>query len=465
MPEPEWQDPEQRAEQLAEKARELFQRGRLKEAEACLREAVELQPDHGAWRMNLGVTLQALGRTDEALRCFEMASARSPDHAEPRVAAAVAAASLQRWKLALKWAEEATQRQPDLDPAWAVRVESLRRLGRREDATLAFYLSQQHLEAAPGTLQAMAEVLLEEGKNERAAWCLGEALRLEPNLVRVRVRLAQLAADGGQPHRAIELLTEETRHHPGDVQAWIAFGDLLARLRRAPEAAEKYRRAAELDPDSAAARWRLGSLALAARRLDEACAELEIAMRLDADNPAPRVELAHARLERGEPEEAARLLEVHAERLPPEQDPRLNNPQAAVSLAELMLRADRPTLAARTLTASLRFAACRKDVPLARKLALARYRSGDLKAGDDASQHLHRLDPKDRAAPYNLALSAMQRGNIHEARTWARRGLAQHPRDAGLRRLLLRAWLNPVLRFLRLGGVDTSQAPVAPRKP
>jgi tetratricopeptide (TPR) repeat protein len=446
---PDWSDPDNRAEELAEKARALFQKGRYKEAEACLREAIELDPDHGAWRMNLGVTLQALGRTDEALRCFELASARSPDHAEPRVAAAVAAASLQRWQLALKWAEEATQRKPDIDAAWAVRIESLRRLGRREDASLAFYLSQQHLEASPATLQAMAEVLLEEGKTERAAWSLREALRLEPSLARVRIRLAQLAADGGQPHRAIELLTEETRHHPGDVQAWIAFGDLLVRLRRAPEAAEKYRRAVELDPDSAAARWRMGSLALAARRLDEACAELEMAMRLDADNPAPRVELAHARLERGERDEAARLLEVHAERTPPEQDPRLDNPQGAVSLAELMLRADRPAMAARTLSAALRFAACRKDAALFRKLALARYRSGDLKGGDEASQHLHRLDASDAAAPYNLALSALQRGNLTEAATWARRGLSEHPRDAGLRRVLLRIWMARFIPWLR----------------
>jgi tetratricopeptide (TPR) repeat protein len=446
---PDRSDRDNRAEELAEQARALFQKGRFKEAEACLREAIDLDPDHGAWRMNLGVTLQALGRTDEALRCFELASARSPDHAEPRVAAAVAAASLQRWQLALKWAEEATQRKPDIDAAWAVRVESLRRLGRREDASLAFYLSQQHLEAAPASLQAMAEVLLEEGKTERAAWSLREALRLEPSLVRVRIRLAQLAADSGQPHRAVELLTEETRHHPGDVHAWIAFGDLLMRLRRAPEAAEKYRRAVELDPDSAAARWRMGSLALAARRLDEACAELEMAMRLDADNPAPRVELAHARLERGERDEAARLLEVHAERTPPEQDPRLDNPQGAVSLAELMLRADRPAMAARTLSAALRFAACRKDAGLFRKLALARYRTGDLKGGDEASQHLHRLDASDAAAPYNLSLSALQRGNLTEAATWARQGLSEHPRDAGLRRVLLRIWMARFIPWLR----------------
>jgi len=443
-----WQEPEQRAEQLAEKAREHFQRGQLVQAEACLREAIELEPERGTYRMNLGVTLQALGRTDEALRCFELASQRSPDHAEPRVAAAIAAAALQRWALALKWSEEATQRKPDLDAAWACRIESLRRLGRRDDASLAFYLAQQHLESAPTTLQAMAEVLLEEGKTERAAWSLREALRLEPTLARVRIRLAQLAADNGQPHRAVELLTEETRHHPGDVNAWISFGDLLMRLRRGPEAAEKYRRAIELNPESANAHWRLGALALAARRLDEACIELEIATRLDPENPAPRVELAHAFLERGEPAEAARLLEIHAERTAPESDDRLENPQAAAALAELLLRADRAALAARTLTAAMRFSACAKDATVLRRLARARYEAGDLVAADQASRALFRIDAKSSAAPYNLGLSCLQQGRLTEARSWIRKGLAVQPRDAGLRRLLLRTWLARVLQLM-----------------
>jgi tetratricopeptide (TPR) repeat protein len=440
---------DERARELADKAREHFHKGRLKEAEACLREAIELEPERGVWRMNLGITLQALGRTDEALRCFELASRRSPDQAEPRLAAAAAAAALERWSLALKWAEDATRCQPDLDAGWACRIESLRRLGRREDAALAFYMSQQHVEQGPASLQAMAEVLLEEGKSERAAWCLREALRLEPGLARARIRLAQLAADGGQSHRAVELLTEEVRKHPGDVAAWVAFGDLLVRLRRAPEAAEKYRRAIELDPDSASARWRLGTLALASRRLDEACAELEMALRLDASNPAPRVELAHARLERGETTEAARLLEVHAERTPPEQDERLQNPQAAASLGELMLRAGRPGLAARTLSAALRFPACARDPKLLRTLALARYRAGDLAAGDDASRRLHRLHPSDPAAAYNLALSAMQRGMLSDAADWIRGGLKTHPRDGGLRRLRIRLWLRRIAGVLQ----------------
>jgi len=440
---------EDRARQLAEKAREHFHRGRLKEAEACLREAVELEPGSGVWRMHLGITLQALGQKDEALRCFEMASRRSPDQPEPRLAAAVIAAGLERWALSLKWAEEATRCKPDLDEGWARRIAALRELGRREDASLAFYMSQQHVEHGPASLQAMAEVLLEEGRTERAAWCLREAIRLEPNLPAARVRLAMIAADGGQSHRAVELLTEEVRKRPGEVAAWLAFGDLLLRLRRTPEAIEKFRRAVELDPDCGPARWRLGSLALAARRLDEACAELELALRLDASNPAPRIDLAHARLERGEQAEAARLLEIHAERTPPEQDERLQSAPSASMLGELMLRADRPALAARTLSAAMRFPACARDEGVLRRLALARYRAGDLAGGDDASRRLLRVKPEDRSAPYNLALSAMHGDRLAEAAGWIHSGLAMHRRDGGLRRLRLRLWIRRFAAMLR----------------
>ena len=80
------------AEQLVEKAREFFRKGRLGEAEACLRKAIELEPERSAWRLNLGVTLQAAGRGEEALQCFEMACQCAPKHAEPRLAAAMAAA-------------------------------------------------------------------------------------------------------------------------------------------------------------------------------------------------------------------------------------------------------------------------------------------------------------------------------------------------------------------------------------
>ena len=432
------------AEQLVEQARDFFRKGRLGEAEACLRKAIELEPERSAWRLNLGVTLQAAGRGEEALQCFEMACQCAPKHAEPRLAAAMAAAALGRWPVALKWAEQATLFDASLDAGWGCRVESLRRLGRRDDAMVAFYLAQQNLEIMPATLQAVAEVLVEETKVDRAMWCLREAIRLEPNLPRARTRLAQLLGDGGHAHRAIELLTEELRLRPGDVSTLLAFGDVLLRQRRNPEAAEKFRRAIEIDPANAAARFRLGVLAVNTRRFDEACTELEMAMRLDPSNPLPRVELARARLENGEIAEAARLLEVHAQQCPPETNPRLDNIEFAVNLSALMLAAQRPALAARALTAAMRFDRVQNAALPWQKLALAHYRNNNLELGNEASEKLLKIESGNLCALHNLALACLSQGEISKAMSWIRLGLAAKPNDASFRRL---RWRARILRY------------------
>ncbi len=432
---------ESSAEQLVEQARDFFRRGRLGEAEACLRKAIELEPERSAWRLNLGVTLQAAGRGEEALQCFEIACQCAPKHAEPRLAAAMAAAALGRWPVALKWSEQATQFDPSLDAAWGCRVESLRRLSRREDAMVAFYLAQQNLEIMPATLQNVAEVLVEDAKIDRAMWCLREAIRLEPNLPRARTRLAQLLGDGGHAHRAIELLTEELRLRPGDVGTLLAFGDVLLRQRRNPEAAEKFRRAIEIDPANAAARFRLGVLAVNTRRFAEACTELEMAMRLDPTNPLPRVELARARLENGESAEAGRLLEVHVQHCPPETNPRLDNVEFAVNVSALMLAAQRPALAARALTAAMRFDRVKNTALAWQKLALAHYCNNDLERANEASLTLLKLDPKNVCALHNLALACLAQGEISNAMSWIRAGLAAKPNDISFRRMRWRARL------------------------
>jgi tetratricopeptide (TPR) repeat protein len=270
-------------------------------------------------------------------------------------------------------------------------------------------------------------------------WCLREAIRLEPNLPRARTRLAQLLGDGGHANRAIELLTEELRLRPGDVSTLLAFGDVLLRQRRNPEAAEKFRRAIEIDPANAAARWRLGVLAVNTRRFDEACTELEMAMRLDPSNPLPRVELARARLENGEMPEAARLLQAHAQQCPPETNPRLDNVEFATNLSALMLAAQCPALAARVLTAAMRFDRIKKSALPWQKLALAHYRNNDLERGNEASEQLLKLEPENIFALHNLALACLSQGDITKAMSWIRAGLSAKPNDLSFRRLRWRA--------------------------
>ena len=78
-----WQD----AEQHADRALDLFERGRWSEAETELRKALDIDPDQGDWHFNLGLTLERCGRDAEALSSYEQASRLLPEAVAPQLAA------------------------------------------------------------------------------------------------------------------------------------------------------------------------------------------------------------------------------------------------------------------------------------------------------------------------------------------------------------------------------------------
>ena len=63
----EWID----AEQHADRALEMYEHGRLAEAESELRKALSLNPHQPEWLFNLGLTLEAAGRDEEAFASYE----------------------------------------------------------------------------------------------------------------------------------------------------------------------------------------------------------------------------------------------------------------------------------------------------------------------------------------------------------------------------------------------------------
>jgi tetratricopeptide (TPR) repeat protein len=74
----------------------LWRLGRQHEAEAELREAVRLRPDHVVFQRNLGRVLLALEQAQEALECFERIIATEPSDAEAQMDAGDALFALDR---------------------------------------------------------------------------------------------------------------------------------------------------------------------------------------------------------------------------------------------------------------------------------------------------------------------------------------------------------------------------------
>ncbi len=117
-------------------------------------------------------------------------------------------------------------------------------------------------------------------------------------------------------------------------------------------------------------------------------------------------------------------------------------------LGALLLEAGMPGEAAQVMAAAARVEPGSAD--LWRRLALARFQSGDRRGGVAASRRALRLDPACVVSMHNLALSALERGRSRVAAGWIARGLRIDPHDDGLRRLRVRLWLSAPGRILGL---------------
>jgi tetratricopeptide (TPR) repeat protein len=431
------------AEEHADRALEMYERGRWAEAEAELRKAIALNPDQPEWHFNLGLTLEASERDAEAMTCFERAVDLMPGHLDPLLAAGIVANRLGKFARAIELFQRALRVDARCELAYAHLIESHVRLGRHEEAEVAFYLAQQALEErSPHCLAMIAESLIQRRQYERAEWCLWQALRLDPAIGRLRARLGAVYAATGRPRRALQMFLRDLRDDPGNIDTLLEYGEALVDLGRLPEAAEKFRRVLELEPANVDAHFRLGEIALEAGRFEQAHLEFELVLKLDPQFPQVRVALAEALLRRHRVERARPFLRDELDLLQAAE-------QAAEQAADdrfdlgrfgaLLLDAGLPAEAAGVFEQAIR--ANEENPEVLRKLALARFRAGDREAGVAASRRVLRLDAKCVASMHNLALAALEQGRLRLAAGWIDRGLRVDRHDDGLRRLRIRVYL------------------------
>jgi tetratricopeptide (TPR) repeat protein len=434
------------AEEHADRALEMYERGRWAEAEAELRKAIALNPDQPEWHFNLGLTLEASERDAEAMTCFEQAVELMPGHLDPLLAAGIVANRLGKFERAIELLQQALQVDTQCELAYAHQIESYVRLGRHEEAEVTFYLAQQALEErSPHCLAMIAESLIQRRQYERAEWCLWQALRLEPMIPRLRARLGAVYAATKRPRRALQMFLRDLRDDPGNIDTLLEYGEALVELGRLPEAAEKFRRVLELEPANVDAHYRLGVIALAAARYEQAHLEFELVLKLDPQFPQIRSSLAEALLRRGRIEAACPYLRDEMDLLQGEQAE-----EVLVDLGRfgsLLLEAGMAAEAAEVFERAIGVNGESADV--LRKLALARFQSGERDAGVAASRRVLRLDPRCVVSMHNLTLAALDQGRLRLAAGWIDRGLAIDKHDDGLRRLRMRLWLGWVGRSLR----------------
>ncbi|MCH8314879.1 MAG: tetratricopeptide repeat protein [Planctomycetes bacterium] len=420
----EWFD----AEEHADRALEMYERGRWAEAEAELRKALSLNPHQGEWHFNLGLTLEAAGREAEALTCYERTISLLPGQIDPLMAAGIVANRLGQFDRAVELLQDALRTDPQCEAAYAHLIESHLRLGAHDEAETAFYLAQHALpESSAHCLATMAESLMQRAAYDRAEWCLREALRLDPTIPRLRARLGAVYTATGRHRRALQMYLRDLRNDPGNIDTLLDFGELLVEMGRMPEAAEKFRRVLELEPANVDAHDRLGGIALRAGRYEQAHLEFELVFRLDPEFPQIRLSLGEVLLRRGRVEEAGRHLIEQLDLLRAatgEDEHHTDLPQFGALLLEAGLSAEAGIVFEQAISRD------DQDVQLWLNLARARFRAGDREAGAAASRRVVRLDGRCIVAIHNLALAALEEGRLRLAAGWiaflAMRSLDEH---------------------------------------
>jgi len=235
--------------------------------EAC-RRALEIDPEDVDALMSLGVQLGNAGQHQEALELFQRVNRASPNLADGW---RVTGEALRHVNLTSD-AEDAYSRALALDPNSPALFGFgilLRNAGRHDEALA---LLQRFNEAFPDHLngwEATGDSLRLLGRLEDAEAAYRKALELDSRSTVALFGLGVIATVAGRWEDALAIFEEFNKLAPNDADGWMAMGDMCRLLGRFDEAEAALRRALELDRENLAL-FGLGILVARAGRHREA---------------------------------------------------------------------------------------------------------------------------------------------------------------------------------------------------
>ena len=225
------------------------EQGKLDEAVACCRRALELAPDFAEAHNNLGVAFKEQGKLDEAVACYCRARELKPDFAEAHNNLGVA-----------------FKDQGKLDQAVAC--------------------CRRALELAPNYAEAhnnLGVALKEQGKLDEAIGCYRRAWKLKPDYAEVHSNLGNALKDQGKLEEAVACHRRALVLKPDSAEVHGNLGNALKKQGKLDEALACCRRALELKPDHAEAHSNLGAAFKDQAKLEEALACFRRALELKPD--------------------------------------------------------------------------------------------------------------------------------------------------------------------------------------
>jgi len=417
-----WIDPERRVEH----AQELYGQGRLAEAAAELRAAIEINPHNASWYFNLALTMEALEQYDHAAKAYEAALKLDPKDLEALSCLGVCLTRMGKYAEALKSFERIEQIDPSYEPSYCNRIVTYCEMGDHDKAELMFYLARLFKDECPVCYYNVATSLYTRGRYDNAIYCWKRTLELDKNYPQANACIAEALWAQGKLTEAKGYYLSELTFHPDDVETLGDLGELLIELREYDLAGVCFRRSLMLSPDSAAAHFGLGQLAAKREQWASAEAKFRTVLKLDSQYPGANVRLAEALIKRGQRREAGKHLINELKRCG-------DDAKKLQEVGWLLIEAGHVRRANSVLKRVVRLSP--GDAQARCNLAVSCFLLTRLDEGIRHCRRALKLKPGYSLALYNLSLAHMQKGQIGRARRYAVKALASDPRDERIREL------------------------------
>ncbi len=264
-----------------DKALEHHRAGRLAQAEAAYRQALEQQPEEAEALHLLGMLYLQSDRLDLAVEYIKRAIQRRPDVPDYHYDLGIALAAQRRVTEAEQQFRSAIELKPDFAEAHNNLGNTLKEQGKTEEAIQCY---RRALELRPSSAAAhnnLGALLQEQDRGHEAITHYRRALEIDPADADTRYNLANALRAIGDLEEAVGEYRAAVAIRPDLLEAYVNLSKTLKDLDRLSDAAEVCRVGISIQPRSALLHINLGNVLEKLGNKDDAIAAYRTAIAFD----------------------------------------------------------------------------------------------------------------------------------------------------------------------------------------
>ena len=300
-------------------ANKLKQEGKLEEAIAYYRQAIEQNPSfYGAYQ-NLGEVLVKLYRLNDAVNYYCRAIQLNPKSAWSHYKMGEALTQLSRWDEAIASYQKAIDLRPDEDEIKRScteaqqqvkhlnRAERLKQEQKLSEATV-FY--QKAFAIKPGWPEAyfhLGHDLWQQERYSEALQSYQAAINLKPDFPEAHLHLGNALWQQGKQEATIKSYQQAVALKPNWAEAYLQLGNALLERGKYKEASKIYQEVIVLKPEIVEAHWQLGRALWQQGKHEEAIDRYQHSVALNPDWADAYYHLGNALWQQGKEEEAIEI--------------------------------------------------------------------------------------------------------------------------------------------------------------